>query len=93
MTRQTQTKSMRVFFGAKENRVYPPLPLEKKLCKVCMNEMLVADSSVVNFHRCCRRYRNNSRSAINHIEECHNPEEPMKVFEKLLELDKQKQNA
>lgn len=93
MTRRTQTREMRDWFGKKDGKRYDALPLEKKLCKVCMNEMLVADSSVANFHRCCRRYRNNSRSAINHIEECHNPEEPMKVFEKLLELNKQKQNA
>ena len=92
MTRQTQTKSMRVFFGAKENRVYPPLPMEKKLCKVCMNEMLVADGSVASFHGCCRPYRKNSFGAYGHIEECHNPKAQVEVLGKLLELNKQDGN-
>lgn len=71
MTRITDTKRIRKWFGVKDGRVYDSLPLNKKNCQVCSKEMLVADGSEAKYHKCCRKFRNNAQSAWNHIQENH----------------------
>ena len=61
MTRRTQTRAMRDWFGAKDNRVYDSLPLEKKICSECGHDMLVADGSVQFCHKSCRKLARSKR--------------------------------
>lgn len=71
MTRMTQTRAMRNFFGAKQGKRYDSLPLDKKICAVCLKDMMVADGTIAKFHGCCRPFRNNAFSAHAHIEQEH----------------------
>jgi len=93
MTRQTLDRQIRTKFKHPDGRLLDSIPRKEMRCQVCMNVMMVSESQIVRYHSCCRKFRNDKWGANRHIEEFHKADEPMKVFEKLVEINKQKQDG